>query len=188
MELSGLGCRGVGRGDVEFRQALFEREARAGPSRDQHITVTTDKNGRFATKLRPEHSGTLTATYHGTQTHQPVTATVATVQVKPRIRIRIKGKKMRNGLIRRLRVRGTLRPADYPPLTLLWQAKPRGTKRWVTFCPDNNLITVTNGKIRGTCKLKGLDPRNRYRLALRPKPDSLYQRGQSNTRRARAVE
>lgn len=157
----------------------------AWPSRDQHLAVTTDKDGRFATKITPEHSGTLTATYHGTQAHQPVTAALGAVQVKPRIRIKITGKHMRNGLVRRLRVRGTLTPADHPPLTLLWQAKPRRTKRWVTFCPDNNLITVTNGKIRGTCKLKGLHPNNQYRLALRPKPDSIYRRAQSNVRRVR---
>ena len=157
----------------------------AWPLFDQVITVIADENGRFTGELTPEHSGTLIAAYAGSADHQPVTATITHVKLKPRIRIKITGKRMRNGLVRRLRVRGTLQPTNHPPLTLLWQAKPNRSKRWVTFCPDNNLITATNGTIRGTCKLKGLHPNNRYRLALRPKPDSLYQRTQSNGRRVR---
>lgn len=147
--------------------------------------ATASPDGAFSATIEPNHSGTLIASYRGSAKLRPATFVVAKLAVAPIIRVRFTGTRMPGGLIRDLRVTGRFIPSEGSGIKLLWQARPAGSTRWVSFCPDRAAIPVSGGKISGRCEIAGLDPRNQYRLVYRPTGPAVFAAGASAPQPAR---
>ena len=165
--------RGIAPGIVKGVVELTLTSMR-NPGIVQHVHTTTGANGSFAATLAPRFSGRMRLRFDGDRTHRPAKADAGVVRVHPHVTVTLTATHASDGSLTDPHVHGRLVPGG-APVRLAWQARPARGGTWLLFCRSSDQIAVgRDGRIDGTCHVRGLHADNRYRLVVLGGPDGNY--------------
>ena len=160
---------GISKGVVELALTSMRN-----PGIVQQIRTTTRANGSFSATLTPRFSGHMRLRFDGDTSHRPARADAGVVRVHPRMIVTLTATHASDGSLTDPHVHGRLAPGG-APVRLAWQARPAHGGSWLLFCRSSDQIAVSrNGRIDGTCHVRGLHADNRYRLVVLGGPDANY--------------